>query len=487
MFHMLGDAGNEKLDTSDLGKGPALSSFQDKPGEAVTAVRQQIDKAKSLIPAEMWKGVALMIFATAGMRLVGEAKAQAVYEGLRSGLLTADFPFDSDAFVAKTISGREEGVYAFVAANYLSERISTDLVVRSPELMGVMDLGGSSTQIAVAPVAHQGDALQSSLGEGHMYVKSFLSLGMERMRKLTYATTVQDAHWLQRASAKVPNPCAFIGLDDSAELWRGTGDSLQCQHVISAILFNESDKCRKHKQGAACLPTHSRKGHHMIPKKNPFKQAKATSDPHFFMISGYVFVADFARWWLRRPGVLPQPAENVIAAEDRQTLSALAKGAMFSNPSLKELRSAAAVLCAGAWTDIKNASSDASSRHKYTSAEKAANRCFELNYIICLLSVGYGFPDDTRPFEMVDAIGGRDVEWTLGAYLLSRSSTQLDIGEGHIGSMATMASSIGLQGDTAMLLMVASIAAVGIIFAVRRRNSKEPCLPGVGGGGGKQI
>merc|ERR1719502_781810 len=101
-----------------------------------------------MIPAAIWKDVPVMVFATAGMRLVEQTKAQALYEGLRAGLLTSDFPFDRDAFVAKTITGREEGVYGFVAANYLSEHIGADLLVKNAELMGVMDLGGSSTQIA---------------------------------------------------------------------------------------------------------------------------------------------------------------------------------------------------------------------------------------------------------------------------------------------------------------------------------------------------
>jgi len=469
LFQLEGDAGKEKLDVSDLGKGPALSSFQDKPGEAMATVAQQIDKAKGFIPAHLWMGVPVMVFATAGMRLVDKAKAEAVYQGLTSGLLAANFPFDPSALVARTISGREEGVYAFVAANYLSENIGADTTVRNLELSGVMDLGGSSTQIAVPPiVSRKGEALQDSLGESHMYVKSFLSLGMERMRKLTYERTVKEAHWAQRVSAKVPNPCAFNGFVDSGELWRGTGDAVQCQQTITAVLTNETERCKRRKTGGQdCLPMprSGKFGHHK--NKSPFKQAKGAAPPRFFMISGYVFVADFARWWLNRPGVLPKPALEGQEEYERQMLTALADGKTFSNPTLRELKSVAAILCSGLWTEVVAAAANPESRHKFTNEHKAAHRCFELNYIICLLSVGYGFSDDSRPFQFIDQIGGRDVEWSLGAFLLSRSKSSVDITEGAID---TSAISADLQGDTWIMVGAGIMVLAGIMVVVRSNS-----------------
>merc|ERR1719424_35432 len=152
-----------------------------------------------------------MIFATAGMRLVESDKAHAVWESLKNQLLANDYPFLRGGLQAKTISGREEGVFAFLAANYLTQpqRIGVDLKVQSESLMGVLDLGGSSTQIAVPPSVKVGDSIQPHLQEKHMYVKSFLSLGMERMRQNTLDATLEQAHWVQRVASKVPNPCGF--------------------------------------------------------------------------------------------------------------------------------------------------------------------------------------------------------------------------------------------------------------------------------------
>lgn len=474
LFHLQGEDGKEKLEVSDLGKGPALSSFQDNPTNAASAVSKQMDKAKTMIPESQWNEVPVMIFATAGMRLVDRNKAQAVYEELSSGLIDSNYPFDRESFQAKTISGREEGVFAFVAANYLSDRIGADLHVRSQDLMGVLDLGGSSTQIAMPPSARIGDLIQPSLRDGQMYVKSFLSLGMERMRQMTFQTTVDEAHWAQRAKAGVPNPCAFVDYSEAGEPWRGTGDAVQCQRVIAAVLGRETGHCRQLKseniENPACLPME------LLPSAHA---AAFASVPRFFLISGYVFVVDFARWWLQHPGVLPKDSSSMLP-DERDVLDVLAKDTTYSNPTLKELRAAAAVLCTGLWANVSTAASNPSSRHKFTNDKKAAHRCFELNYIICLLSIGYGFPENSRPFQYVDSIGGRDVEWSLGAFLLSRSPSPLDILEKNAEASFDMP--VELWTVAAMLLVF-----LGVVFAIRRRCTNQPCIPATGPSGEKSV
>merc|ERR1712232_1129355 len=178
---------------------------------------------------------------------------------------------------------------------------------------------------------------------------------------------------------------------------RGTGDAVQCQQLIQSVLVRESDHCKSLRQedsrSPSCLPMELVRA----------AQGPAFSNvPRFFMISGYVFVADFARWWLSHPGVLPTASESVnLEAAEKTLLDALAREATYSNPTVKELKAAAAVLCAGPWKNVSMAASNPSTRHKYTPDKKAPHRCFELNYIISLLSIGYGFPEDSRPFQYV--------------------------------------------------------------------------------------
>merc|ERR1712007_337192 len=97
-------------------------------------------------------------------------------------------------------------------------------------------------------------------------------------------------------------------------------------------------------------------------------------------------------------------------------------GDVYEHPTIPELRTMADILCSAAWASINASSSSEMSKHKFTPPHKAPHRCFEINYIIELLSYGYGFPDNVRAFRIVDTVDGSSVEWTLGAFLYGQSS-----------------------------------------------------------------
>lgn len=414
--------GMPKIEITDLGKGPALSSFQASPEMAAGVVKPQLEQARRLIPESAHASVSVAVLATAGMRLVELSKAEAIYEGLRAGLLDDFYAFDRASFQARTISGREEGVFAFLAANYLSQRIHASLVARDSNLLGVMDLGGSSTQIAVPPIVEAGSSLTLRLGEEQMYVQSFLSLGMERMRQLTHRTLVEGANDAAREIAAVSNPCAFFGYVEAGDVWRGTGDASECQKVIAAILRKEMSACMATHPGT-CLPM----GNLPVPAAERRSniaandRSKASARPRqFLLISGFMFVTDFARWWFERPGSLPEQGGAEFGGHTE--LAALVRKGTFERPTLAELRAAAVALCAAPWQNVSFvAGENAVVRHRYTAPQKVPHRCFELNYIVVLLSMGYGFQENVRAFHIVDSIEGKDVEWSLGAFLSSQA------------------------------------------------------------------
>lgn len=398
-----------KLDITDLGKGPALSSFENSPSDAPDAVRHQIEVAKGMLPEQDHSSVTVSIFATAGMRLLDKARADAVYKGLRTGLLDEAYPFDRAAFQARTISGEEEGSFAMVAANYLAGHISMKLEMTSSHLMGVLDLGGSSTQIAIPPQLIRGASLAQNLGPNQADVRSFLSFGMERMRQHTYKHLVSGADAAARAHDAAPNPCAFYGYREPGHGWRGTGDAKACQATIKALMTEQTLTCRRRSEARNC-----------IPMELPRLAVKPVSaqEPCFFLISAYMFATDFARWWLNisKGSQAPDIGDKKSADLRLMDRVAAASPEMFARPTIAELRTAAALLCAAAWENLTAAVKVAG--HQFTSPHKAPHRCFELNYIVTLLSVGYGFREDVRAFEVAASIGGRELEWTLGAFLL---------------------------------------------------------------------
>lgn len=98
---------------------------------------------------------------------------------------------------AKTIPGEEEGYYAILGVNYLTNVGNVDDFVRAydnqktsgkswalnPDKLkkyGMLDLGGSSTQIAVPKSSAPAGA---PLSRDNTAVHSFLSMGMEKARE----------------------------------------------------------------------------------------------------------------------------------------------------------------------------------------------------------------------------------------------------------------------------------------------------------------
>jgi len=387
-------SGDKKVRISDLGKGPALSSFQASPSKAHEAVAPQLAKAKELIPEAAHAAVPVSVFATAGMRLVPPADQEAIYAGLREGLLQGGFAFNPAALRARTISGREEGVFALIAANYLAKNLHASLEAAGAALVGVLDLGGSSTQVAAPPALGAGEPLAPKLGSEHTFVRSFLKLGMERMRQRTFQRFVDAAPATLRERRAVPNPCAFYGYSEAAEAWRGTGHAPGCEAAVAAVLAEEKQTCAAAALEAECL------GADPVPTP-----AGPGAGPRFFLISGYLYVTDFARWWLERPGVRTA------------SMQVLSEPGAFGTPTVAELRAVASVLCAEPWESLHAAATDPASKHRFTGPHKVPHRCFELNYIAALLSAGYGFGEDERLFRIVEDIDGGEIEWTLGAFL----------------------------------------------------------------------
>jgi len=320
---------------------------------------------------------------------------QNIYRGLVGGLTA-----DSDAVLlgpveARTISGREEGIFALLAANYLAKHVSASMQVKTGQLMGVLDLGGSSTQAASPPVAGAGEVLASKLGEGETFVKSFLKLGMERMRQRTFASFVETAEESVKSTKAVPNPCSFEGYSEEGELWQGKGDASLCEDAIAKLLQKDQSACdigEADLKVSDCLSS------------EPLKVPTGAGEK-FFLISGYLYVTDFARWWLTQSDAAPT------------SLQADSLEKTFQTPTIAEIREAARVLCKASWTQLLAAAGDEARKHRFTGAKKIPHRCFEANYVAALLSTGYGFSDNQRSFRVVEDIDGGEIEWTLGAFL----------------------------------------------------------------------
>lgn len=87
---------------------------------------------------------------------------------------------------SQTISGDEEGYYAILGVNYLTSIANDGDITDNDAQYGILDLGGSSTQIGVPHPPKDGSDKKITRDSTTVY--SFLSMGMEKMREAVETT-----------------------------------------------------------------------------------------------------------------------------------------------------------------------------------------------------------------------------------------------------------------------------------------------------------
>lgn len=135
---------------------PGIATFGNKPDRVGPEhLKKLLDKAAKIIPDEAHRDTPLFLLATAGMRLLDDGPRDRLLEQICSYIQSkTNFQLpDCDAHI-KVIPGDVEGLYGWVAANYLLGGFDQPLQhVNGNEhpTFGFLDMGGASAQIAFAP------------------------------------------------------------------------------------------------------------------------------------------------------------------------------------------------------------------------------------------------------------------------------------------------------------------------------------------------
>ncbi|KDR73693.1 hypothetical protein GALMADRAFT_627921 [Galerina marginata CBS 339.88] len=137
---------------------PGLSSLADKPEDVGTYLRPLLSHAREHIPPSLQKETPLFLLATAGMRLLAPKKqAEILHETCRFLVTHSHFKIDDPSASGpcgssvRIITGEEEGLFGWIAVNYLMNGFSGSSQDRTT--YGFLDMGGASTQIAFEPSA----------------------------------------------------------------------------------------------------------------------------------------------------------------------------------------------------------------------------------------------------------------------------------------------------------------------------------------------
>ena len=94
----------------------------DRPEAVVDYITPLLRVAEKHIPSDRHSETVLYMLATAGMRMIPEADQNAILSELRANVPKVTNFIFSDNHV-DIISGKEEGVYAWISANYVLNRL----------------------------------------------------------------------------------------------------------------------------------------------------------------------------------------------------------------------------------------------------------------------------------------------------------------------------------------------------------------------------
>jgi len=142
---------------------PGLSSYS-TPEEAAQSLKPLMEVAMNNVPKERHTSTPISLKATAGLRMLGTEKADAILEAVRKYFAT--YPFKMAPDCVKILEGSDEGVFAWVTVNYLLGRLGRQ---RQGTTVAIMDLGGGSTQIVFEP----SEGTYDGAAQGQIYPLTF--------------------------------------------------------------------------------------------------------------------------------------------------------------------------------------------------------------------------------------------------------------------------------------------------------------------------
>ncbi|XP_062863518.1 ectonucleoside triphosphate diphosphohydrolase 6 [Trichomycterus rosablanca] len=124
---------------------PGLSAYADDPDKCKEGLWELLEVAKLVVPASLWPSTPLVLRATAGLRLLPGEKATHLLDKVRE--MFGASPFLSRPDSVSIMDGTDEGVSAWITVNFLLGGLHGSEV----SSVGMLDLGGGSTQITFSP------------------------------------------------------------------------------------------------------------------------------------------------------------------------------------------------------------------------------------------------------------------------------------------------------------------------------------------------
>ncbi|NP_001088548.1 ectonucleoside triphosphate diphosphohydrolase 4 L homeolog [Xenopus laevis] len=396
---------------------PGISELSSTPEKASDYISPLLDFAASHIPRDKHKETPLYILCTAGLRILTESQQEAILEDLRTDIpVRYDFLF-SDSHT-EVISGKQEGVYAWIGINFVLGRFDhieeeDDAVVEvnvpgadnkeailRKRTAGILDMGGVSTQIAYEvpksvsfASSQQEEVAKNLLAEFNLgcdahetqhvyrvYVATFLGFGgnaaRQRYEDHVFSSNMERNRLLGKQigmSEDTPylDPCLPLDISDKIQqrghimYLRGTGDFQLCRQIIQPLM-NLSNETQTTLNGIYQPP---------VPYQNS----------EFYGFSEFYYCTED----VLRMGGSYNSTRFLLAAQD---------------------------YCATKWSMLRERF-DRGLYASHADLHRLKYQCFKSAWMYEVFHTGFSFPTNYGTLKTVLQVYDKEVQWTLGAIL----------------------------------------------------------------------
>ena len=319
----------------------------------------------------------IYLMATAGMRSLSTDEQSKKLNFVKSTIKKSNFHFYNENF-ARVITGKEEGIYGWITANYLNKVFLTNNKFKKlkKETFGALDLGGGSVEITFVPeekgiqIENNNDFANIKIGKKNynIYSHSFENYGQDEMFDKSFKYLISKNNNTNiNNNITIEHPCLLNGYDEKFSdkntnkeyNFIGNNNIEKCQELIKNLI--EKKNCNSN-----------------FCSIQGISQPKISENQKFYAISVFAFAGTF------------------LGLDEIN----------FHSP--KEFFELAKIYCAKNWKDVieKNKEFDKSYLRLY---------CFTGNYIYNLLVNGFGFGEDWKNIIFSSKVNGIEVSWALGA------------------------------------------------------------------------
>uniref|UniRef100_A0A8B9FQ74 nucleoside-triphosphate phosphatase n=1 Tax=Amazona collaria TaxID=241587 RepID=A0A8B9FQ74_9PSIT len=388
---------------------PGISEFASSPEKVSDYISPLLSFAAQHVPRAKHKETPLYILCTAGMRILPESQQKAILEDLLTDIpVHFDFLF-SDSH-AEVISGKQEGVYAWIGINFVLGRFEhTDdedeaiVEVHVPgsenqeaifrkRTVGVLDMGGVSTQIAYE-VPKTEEVAKNLLAEFNLgcdahqtehvyrvYVATFLGFGgnaaRQRYEDNLLTSTVLKNRLLGKQTGMTSDspyldPCLPLDAQDEIQqngqtmYLRGTGDFNLCREMIQPFM-NKTNETQTSLNGV-------------------YQPAVHFQNSEFYGFSEFYYCT-----------------EDVLR--------------MGGDYNAAKFTKAAKDYCATKWSVLRERF-DRGLYASHADLHRLKYQCFKSAWMYEVFHSGFSFPVSYSNLKTALQVYDKEVQWTLGAIL----------------------------------------------------------------------